>query len=376
MYGSLYIHVPFCRAKCSYCDFYSIAIDGEKEALALRYVTALRREAQVRARGDLDTVFIGGGTPSVLPAGSIRAILECLGEHAHIIDGAEVSVEANPESLGQSFLDELLNAGVTRLSVGVQSFDDGLLSVLSRPHTSRQALDALERARHSGLDISIDLMYSIPGQTSDIWMQTLETALDLGLSHISAYELTVEPATALMAGVSSGELKMPPEGEALEMYEAARDVLAGAGYEHYEVSNYALPGKRSRHNMNYWRRGGYLGLGPGAVSFSEGKRRRNLPDVADYCDSLEHGELPAFEQESPTRQEASREFLMLGLRTAEGVDLHEATDRYGLARLSEAAGEFIDPGMMAIVGGRLSMTEKGMPLMNTILVMLFESLAV
>jgi oxygen-independent coproporphyrinogen-3 oxidase len=373
MLRSLYIHVPFCRVKCAYCGFYSAPLE---EGSALRYVTALRKEIQRRVRGDLETVFIGGGTPSVLPAGSISDIMRCIGEHAHIAGGAEVSVEANPESLSRGFTDELIDAGVTRLSVGVQSFDDGLLGLLGRPHTSRQALDALGGVRLSGLDLSMDLMYSIPGQTSHGWARTLDMALDLGPSHISAYELMIEPGTALMEGVRAGELRLPTEGEALDMYNEARAALTSAGYEHYEVSNYSLPGKRSRHNMNYWRRGEYLGLGPGAVSFSGGIRTRNLPDAAGYCDALEQGGMPPSELETPTSREASREYLMLGLRTVEGVGLQEASGFHGLVRLSGAAAVFLDSGMMASGGGRLWLTEKGMPLMNTVLVELFESLGI
>jgi oxygen-independent coproporphyrinogen-3 oxidase len=328
MLRSLYIHVPFCRAKCAYCDFYSVPLEDRKEEIALRYVTALRREAQRRASGDLETVFIGGGTPSVLPPGSIRSIMDCLGEHAHIMEGAEVSVEANPESVGEAFVDELLASGVTRLSVGVQSFDDGLLALLGRPHTSRHALEALQWVRLSGLDLSIDLMYSIPGQTSDKWSRTLQAALDLAPSHISAYELMVEPGTVLMERIVAGELRMPSEEESLAMYHEAREALRAAGYEHYEVSN------------------------------------------------LEQGTSPPTEQETPTGQEASREFLMLGLRTTDGVDLNEASGRYSLDRLSEVAHEFQDSGLMVSEGVRLSMTEKGMPLMNTILVDLFESLGI
>lgn len=373
MSGSLYIHVPFCRAKCSYCDFYSIPL---KSGLVDGFVRSLRKEIQQRARGRLSTIYIGGGTPSVLPPGSIRDILNSLGEHAFIDEGAEISVEANPESLSQEFIDEVHGAGVSRLSVGVQSLDDGLLRVLRRPHTSSGAMEALERIKGSGLDLSLDLMYSIPGQTPGGWASTLQAAIGIRPSHISAYELTLEPGTPLEKQVTEGILRAPGEEDSMTMYETAVSALGDAGYEHYEVSNYALSSKRSRHNMNYWRRGEYLGLGPGAVSFREGIRTRNLPDVSVYCDAIDQGELPVFEEEMLTRDEASREFLMLGLRTSEGVDIAEASVRYGLDSLPGATARFVESGMMASKGGRLFFTHKGMPLMNSVLLKLFESLGI
>lgn len=374
MAGSLYIHVPFCRAKCAYCDFYSMPVE---QGLALRYVDALRAEAQMSARGELGTVFIGGGTPTVLPAGSIRTMLECLPEHAHIIEGAEVTVEANPESLTPALIDELRQAGATRLSVGVQSFDDAMLTVLGRPHTSSRAVHVLKWVASSGLDFSLDLMYSIPEQSLAAWRRTLKTAIGLRPSHISAYELMLEPGTHLERRVMDGELRVPDEGEALAMYHEARTALTLAGYEHYEVSNYALQGKRSRHNMNYWRRGQYFGLGPGAVSFQGGMRTRNLPDVARYCDALEKGRMPPSEQETPSPDEASREFLMLGLRTSGGVELKKASDEYGLSGLESAALSFLDSGVLLSSEGRLLLSDdKGMPVMNTVLVGLFNSLGI
>jgi len=364
--------VPFCKAKCAYCDFYSLRVE---EGLALRYVDALRAEARKRVRDELDTVFIGGGTPSVLPTGSLSSVLQCIGEHAHIADNAEVSVEANPESLTSSLVDELLVAGVTRLSVGVQSLNDEELVTLGRAHNSAEAIEALQGLSGSGLDVSIDLMYSIPGQTVHSWNRTLCAAIGLNPSHISAYELTLEHGTPMYEKTGSGELRASREDESLAMYHEAIKTLADSGYEHYEVSNYALPGKRSRHNMNYWRRGGYMGLGPGAVSYGDGIRTMNLPDVARYCEALEQGGQPPFEQEGLAADEASREFLMLGLRTSDGVNLEEASDAYGLSSLQSSVKPFLDRGLLLITGGRLRLDEdKGMPLMNSVLVELFRSL--
>ena len=374
MADSLYIHVPFCRAKCAYCDFYSLRMD---DGLALRYVDALRAEAGQRASGAFGTVFIGGGTPSVLPPGSIGSVLECVGEHAHIADNAEVSVEANPESMPGSLVEELLEAGVTRLSVGVQSLVDEELITLERSHNSIQAIEALQGLSGSGLDISIDLMYSIPGQTLQSWDRTLGAATGLNPSHISAYELTLEQGTPMYEKADRGKLQVIREEESLAMYHEARKALSGSGYEHYEVSNYALPGKRSRHNMSYWRRREYTGLGPGAVSYKDGKRTRNHPDVVRYCEALEHGALPPFEQEVLSSDDASREFLMLGLRTSDGVSLEEALHVYGLLSLESSATPFLDGGLLLIAGGRLRLSEdKGFPLMNTVLVHLFSSLGI
>ena len=371
----IYIHVPFCRGKCEYCDFYSMPAE---EGLVRRYVSALRREIQRCAKGEdgeVNSIYIGGGTPSVLPSGSIGAILNCLTEHSRLVDAAEVTVEANPESLTASLIDELTGAGVTRLSVGVQSFQDPELRTLGRPHTSSDALEALRAVSGlGGLDVSLDLMYSIPGQNLFTWRQTLEAAVGLRPSHISAYELTLESGTPLEQRVGRGELRPPHEDEALAMYHEARSLLADAGYEHYEVSNYALPGKRSRHNANYWQRGEYLGLGPGAVSFIDGVRAKNLPDLARYLDAIENGGLPPFVTEVPTSEEAAREFLMLGLRCREGVGLEEAASAYALGGLLLGAGMLIDEGFLASGSGRLYLSQKGMPVMNSVLVRLMESL--
>lgn len=374
MAGSIYIHTPFCRAKCAYCDFYSLPAD---EALAARYVVALRREAQRRARGEAETVYMGGGTPSVLPPGAIRDIMGCLSEHVRIVPGAEITLEANPESITPELIKELESAGVTRMSIGVQSFQDLELQALGRVHTASQARDALSLASASGvMDISLDLMYSLPGQDAGSWRRTLQEAINLAPSHISAYELTPEPATPLMQRIERGEVELPTGDEAIEMYYEADSMLTAAGYEHYEVSNYALPARRSRHNMNYWRRGMYIGLGPGAVSFDGKVRTMNLPDVEAYCRAMQAGGLPPSESETLTAHEAAREFLMLGLRTCDGIGLEEARSVYGLGALSGCADSFIAEGLMQRSGDRLRLSPDGTAVMNSVLVGLFDSLGI
>ena len=364
MNNALYIHIPFCRSKCAYCDFFSVPVD-KSDGIMTCYVTALRREAQLRGRGSAETVFMGGGTPSVLPEGSIQTILECASEHTHIVSGAEITVEANPESITSDFIDEIRRAGVTRLSMGVQSMQDSELRTLGRPHTSEMAINALQRARRNAdnLEISLDLMYGIPGQNLHSWQKTLTEAIRQRPDHISAYELTLEEDTAMMAAVKKGELTMPSDDEISDMYHLTQSTLDKAGYEQYEVSNYALNGRQCRHNINYWRRGQYLGLGPGAVSFDGKTRTKNLPDLTLYIKALEAGELPPMQSETLSPLEAAREFLLLGMRQTEGVSLEQAARQYGLGELAEASGDYIDEGLMEITGqGFIRMTKKGMPL--------------
>lgn len=368
----IYIHVPFCKSKCAYCDFYSVP---DRPELAARYVLALRREMQLRATGEADTVFLGGGTPSILPQGSLMTLLDCLGEHARILPGAEVTVEANPDTCTEAFLDEAVQAGVSRLSLGVQTLSDSELCLLGRAHTAWQAREVLGLiGARKALSLSVDLIYGIPGQSIDHWRRTLQGVMEFSPAHISAYELTIEPDTVLHDEVRRGLMTMPAEDDVAAMYEEASRFLSHEGYEHYEVSNYARQGMRCRHNMNYWRRGEYIGLGPGAVSFTNGIRSKNIPDVLQYCRALEAGELPAAESEEPGPQDAAREFLMLGLRTADGIAIDEAVSRYGLAKLQEAADSLRRDGLMESHDQRLTLSPAGMPIMNSVLLRLLKAL--
>ncbi|MDA8388875.1 MAG: radical SAM family heme chaperone HemW, partial [Nitrospiraceae bacterium] len=267
MVGSLYIHVPFCPRKCVYCDFVSVPFD---RALSERYLGALLKEIALRADQSagrpagtatcekgikVKTLFIGGGTPTVLGDGQLKGLLDFLGTNLDFYPDAEVTVEANPATLDGKKAGILLRGGVGRLSIGAQSFDEEELKILGRVHRPADAAEAVLASRAAGFDnIGLDLMYGIPGQTRETWGRTLEAALELGPRHISAYELTVEEKTGLWGLVKKGAIELPPEDEVLAMSGVAEERLGAAGFMRYEVSNYALPGFECRHNLNYWRR--------------------------------------------------------------------------------------------------------------------------
>jgi len=367
----LYIHIPFCVRKCIYCDFLSVAYD---ESAAAKYITSLCKELAVRkdSAGRLKTVYIGGGTPSLLSGDSFRQLFHCLRENFRLSDDAEITVEANPGTIDGPKMHVLLSLGVNRLSIGVQSFNDAELKSLGRIHTSEEAVRALELIKGAGLtNYSIDLMYGIPGQTMETWKETLSQAIRLTPCHISAYELTPEKKTPLFGLLESGKMRLPGEDPVLEMYNYAIDHLFAAGYEHYEISNFSMPGFRSIHNLNYWNRGEYLGAGAGAHSFAAGIRSRNMEDVARYCAAADRGIIPSAENVPVTPAEAARELIFLGLRKISGISKVEAE---ALGLNIGAAASLLQEGYLEEDHESLRLTRKGLPLSNAVIVRLFELL--
>jgi oxygen-independent coproporphyrinogen-3 oxidase len=368
---SLYIHIPFCLRKCGYCDFVSIPFD---EALSERYVAALIREMRQRGRMKLKTLYIGGGTPTVLSVEELNRLLKAINGNFDFLPDAEKTIEANPATVDEAKLKTLIKGGVNRISIGAQSFDGPELKTLGRLHTARDAAEAVRLARRAGFEnISLDLIYGIPGQTADSWQRTLSEAIALRPDHISAYELTLEKCTPLCEQVERGELCMPSEEEASAMSELCLRTLKEAGYLRYEVSNYALAGRQCLHNLNYWRRGEYIGLGAAAHSFMAEARWRNTEGILEYIESIEREELPEQDREPLATEQRRREFLLLGLRLHEGVLLEEAEKSYGLD-LMPAADELIEEGLLSVSGGRLGATDRGLSVLNELLVRLFEAL--
>ena len=368
----LYIHIPFCLRKCIYCDFLSVPYADD---LADRYIDSLCRELSLRkdSAGLLKTVYIGGGTPSVLPARSLGRLFDCLGKCFSFSDDTEITLEANPGTLDEEKIAAVRSSGVTRISIGVQSFHDGELKTLGRIHSSRDAIHAAALLRKAGLEnYSIDLMYGIPGQTRETWEQTLSHARGLSPRHISAYELTPEKKTPLHNIIRSGGMHIPEEGLVLEMYDYAIDHLAASGYEQYEISNFSLPGSQCRHNLNYWNRGEYLGAGAGAHSFKGGVRSSNVEDIREYCDCADRGGIPSVEILRIGALEAAREFIFLGLRKTGGIDISDAK-ALGLD-IVRAGSLLLQEGYLMTGGGHLSLTRKGMPVSNAVIVKLFEEL--
>ena len=316
----LYLHVPFCKSKCIYCDFYSLPRAEEKMD---EYVRALSRHleaASARCEGyGVNTVYLGGGTPSYLGRERLEAVLNAVYKFYHIGEDAEVTLEANPDSVGdQKTIRALKEAGINRVSLGVQSADDRMLRLLGRPHTFAQAEGAVAELRQGGIEnISLDLIYGLPGQTMAHWQETLERAAALSPEHLSCYGLKVEEGTPL---ASMEAREAIPDGDAqADFYLWAVRRLEALGYGQYEISNFAKAGRRSRHNMKYWTLGEYLGLGPGAHSDLGGVRFAWARDLDAYCRGVEAGGLEPETAEAVSRDQRALEYLMLGLRTANGV---------------------------------------------------------
>jgi oxygen-independent coproporphyrinogen-3 oxidase len=284
---------------------------------------------------------------------------------------AEVTIEANPQSGSEPLFLALLQSGVNRLSIGVQSFSDRLLATLGRPHLAAQAQDAFESARRCGFEnIGIDLIYGIPGQTVDDCRQTLDHALALRPDHVSAYSLSLDEGSDYHQKAASGSFHLPDDDAVSELYDAGVERLTAAGFIHYEISNFAQPGFECRHNLNYWQRGEYLGLGPGAWSFIKSRRSRSVPDIHSYCTGLQSGSPVTAEEEILGTAEAALETVMLGMRTRSGVDLDRIAGEFGPPmrdRLMAQAAPMIDQGLLQNDAGRLFLTDRGMMLSNEVI---------
>ncbi|MCC8120622.1 MAG: radical SAM family heme chaperone HemW [Oscillospiraceae bacterium] len=318
----LYIHIPFCRQKCAYCDFYSLPGGRERMGDYQRALTAHLSEAAPQAAGlAVDTVYFGGGTPSFYGSQNLIALLKWIKKKYSVSREAEITLEANPDSVDPRSLKQLRKAGFNRLSLGMQSADNGQLAALGRPHTFEQTHLAVLSARRAGFDnLSLDLMYGLPGQDMESWQDTLEQALSLSPQHISAYGLTLEENTPLARRVEQGEV-LPDDDDQAEFYLWAVGRLERAGYDQYEISNFAQPGRASRHNLKYWQLEPYMGFGPGAHSDFGGRRYSYIRDLEGYIQGVLQGGRLVDENDLIPSRERSSEYLMLGLRTVQGVDL-------------------------------------------------------
>ena len=377
---SLYIHIPFCLKKCAYCDFHSIPFDGP---LASRYVCALSVEAQRRAgemgvlgtagTAAMETAYIGGGTPNSLGIKELETLMGAVHRNFSLRPGGEFTVEVNPVFGNPDKLKLLFDAGVNRLSIGAQSFSERELEFMGRPHGEAEIERTFFDARQAGFqNISLDLIYAIPGQGMESWQHNVEKALSLQPEHLSLYELTPEEGTPLYSLLERGHAVMPGEEDALAMQQRAEEMLLKAGYARYEVSSYSLPAMEAAHNLNYWARGEYLGLGAAAHSFKNSIRWSNVTDPQAYVQALDEGRLPVERSEPVSPDEAAREFVLLGLRTTRGLDMEDA-EGYKLD-LGKHAQPFVGGGLLEISGGRLRPTGKGFALLNRVTAELIEAI--
>jgi oxygen-independent coproporphyrinogen-3 oxidase len=361
--AGLYLHIPFCRRKCPYCDFYSLTDLSAMPA----FQQALAREMALRADPSLavDTVYFGGGTPSLLPPEAVAMLLAAARSRFDVQAGAEVTLETNPGTVAAGALKRLRSVGVNRLNIGVQSFRDDGLRFLGRIHDRREALAVIGQARQAGFDnLGLDLIYGLPGQTAADWRRDLARALEFRPEHLSCYSLTFEPGTPLTRQRQAGQLPPVDEDRLAELFEITAAVLTEAGYEHYEISNYArTPDLRSRHNMKYWRFDPYLGFGPGAHSYRDGTRSWNAADLDRYLRRLSTDRLPAGGREELTVEQQVLEALLLGLRLKEGFAVPAFEERFGIS-VRDTFGELLSrlaaEGCLADRPGRCALSEKGM----------------
>lgn len=372
MANALYIHIPFCIRKCVYCDFTSIPYNP---ALVKKYAEALCAELRLNRdfAGELNTIYLGGGTPSVMPEDFFKELFSCIRDVFAVSSSAEITMEANPGTISKSKIETLFCIGVNRVSIGVQSLNDEELKTLGRMHDATDALHAVELISRAGIrNFSIDLMYGIPGQTPETWRETLKGTLDLGPPHISSYELTPEKNTRLFDLMKSGEIELPSEDLILAMYDNAIDSFSSAGYKQYEISNFARPGCLCAHNMNYWNRGEYIAVGTGAHSFLGGRRTKNTCDVESYVNLLQRGLSPIAEVTEISPDEELKEFIFLGLRKGEGINLKH--DKIAATGIEDAVEDLIKNGHLGISGDRLRLTGKGVLISNSVIVAIFERL--
>ncbi|MGE4441161.1 MAG: radical SAM family heme chaperone HemW [Desulfomicrobium sp.] len=369
----LYVHVPFCVRKCGYCAFHSGPFSRDAARFYVRQV--LREMAdwgRVLGRVPVESVYFGGGTPSLLEAGQIAALLEAADSAFSLSAGVEITLEANPDSaLEDGFLGSVRGLGVNRLSLGVQSLRDDALIMLGRPHDGSQARLAAHAAREAGfLNLSLDLIWGLPGQNVERWLDDLRGAVELAPEHISCYGLSLEDGVPLTRQVEEGALALPDEESAARMYLDGSEFLESCGYAHYEISNYARPGRESRHNRGYWAGNEYLGLGPAAVSTIKDRRWSNPTGLKDYAAAVAKGSMRC-EVEVLSARTRLQEMVMLSLRTREGLDLEKfkATTGTEFPWRHPAVEQLRSSGLACLRAGHLQLTRKGMLVSNSVIEM-------
>lgn len=381
--GGLYIHVPYCHGKCLYCDFYSggcVTADWQGYLDAVGNELRLRGNELGKAHEDgkrhIDTLYIGGGTPSLMPKSYFRRLIDEIRDIVTISKSVgEFTFEANPEDIDLSKVKSWKEGGVNRLSLGIQTFSDNELSIIGRRHDANRSRSALEMASDSFDNISIDLMFGLPGQTLHSWESTIKEALHWHPQHISAYMLMYEEKTALTLLRDQGKIVETDDDILVKMYEMLTEMLSGDGYDHYEISNYSLPGYRSQHNSSYWNGKKYLGLGPSAHSY-DGKniRRWNPSDLKGYIANYADNKASLmFQEEILSQEELREEMILTRLRTKEGIDIRQYSNLFGeeaMIRLKKASIPFMERGLMETDGYHIHLSNRGVLISDEIIVAL------
>ena len=360
--AGIYIHIPFCKQRCNYCAFYSTTLYNIRE----RYVDALCKEIAMRkeyaANAPIETIYFGGGTPSTLTLEQLQKICNTIYDVHSVSPTAEVTIECNPDDLTPEFLTQLRRLPFNRISMGVQSFNDTQLKRLGRRHNADKARQAVKNAREAGYDnISIDLIFALPGSTLSDWEHDLESAIALRPDHLSAYNLTYEEGTPLHRALERGDFTELSEEENVEQFQMLITKLKEAGYRHYEISNFALPGRESRHNSSYWNDTPYIGIGAAAHSYNGTSRQWNIADIKEYMEGVE-SDAPNFEIEELTEEERYNDTILTRLRTAKGLPLAWMKERFCeklYNYLLRSAEKEIALGNLKKENGSLSLTEKG-----------------
>lgn len=369
----LYIHVPFCIRKCLYCDF--ISYPANEEAIE-SYLKGIIKEISLYQtkfspqERQIGTIFIGGGTPTILKPKQLEEIFKAIHDEFDVISGAEITIEANPGTVTRDSLKDIRSLGVNRISFGAQAFQDSLLASIGRIHFAQDIYNSINLARGVGFDnINLDLMFALPGQTMADWEASLLSAVNLDIEHVSAYSLKIEEGTPFQVMRDKGKLTIVDEELELLMMEGAQNILSEKGYQQYEISNYAKKGQQCQHNLIYWHNQEYLGLGPGAFSRIGNQRYNNFSAINDYCKDLEKGQLPIEDRELLSKEIEISDTVFLALRLAEGLnsDLFEERFRVSLVSIfGNTIDKFIQQGLLTWQGKNLKLTRKGLPIANMI----------
>ena len=367
---NLYIHVPFCATRCVYCDFFSNTDTRYKEP----YLRAIEKEMELRGEyiddDTLETIYLGGGTPSRLSGNDLERIFNAISRRFSITEGAEITLEANPDDIRPDYLSALRDLPINRISMGIQSFRPEDLRLLNRRHDREQAIRAVELCQaHGFTNLSIDLIYGLPGQTPEAWEETLRQAIRLGTPHLSAYHLTYEEGTALYKRLQAGQVEPVDEEVSVTLFHILTERMAEAGFQHYEISNFARPGFHARHNSAYWIGKPYLGLGPSAHSYNRTSREWNVASLPLYLRGIESGQ-PATERETLDLSTRYNDFIITGLRTMWGISLDKLRTEFGealLAYCQKQARPYIQRGLLRQENDRLALSQAGILLSDGIM---------